>query len=352
MFGRLGDGLLARLQHHGGRRKLPDNMADMRIVHIGGYWRGPNDVVRQMMLGLGETGAQVLEVCTDDHRGMLESEVQPYDRGTSGPVWINCDYLARLTGSFRPHVIVCNAGGLGFRTADADEIRRTTYIVGVALSDPDVFLPATSKVSRSCDVFFTNAPVCIPEYVKLGANVRPLHFGTYEGFYHPVAPKPEYRCEVLVFGSGYPERVEPVRELVRLFDTHVYGDLWDQHGIPSRGFVFGEESLSVLNAARVTVVFGRTSGGNFIVKPYLFDYPAAGATVITEYIPEVENYFVYGKELVGFSGTDELIAKVRDLLGNPGKAAAIRDAARNRVLREYTWKRRWPAMLDSLRSVK
>ena len=332
-------------------RKLPARIEDFRIVHIGGYWRGPNDVVRQMMLGLRQTGAQVIEVCTDEHPGMLDSEAQPYDRGTSHPVWIQQDYLARLIGNFQANVIVCNAGGLGFRPEAAREIRRTSYIVGIALSDPDVFLPATSKVSQTCDLFFTNAPACIADYERLGVAAKPLRFGTFEGFYRPVPPKEEYRCDVLVFGSGYAHRVAAVRELVRLFDTHVYGDLWGQHGIPSRGFVFGDESLSVLNSALLTVVFGRTSGGNFIVKPYLFDYPAAGATVITEYVPEVENYFAYGRELVGFSGTADLVRQVEHLLANPEEAAAIGKAGRERVLREYTWKQKWPEMLELLRAV-
>jgi spore maturation protein CgeB len=356
MFGRIGDLLLFRGSNSSRSlgsstaRKLPARIEDMRVVHIGGYWRGPNDVVRQMLLGLRQTGAEVLEVCTDEHPGMLETEAQPYDRGTSHPVWIKRDYLARLIGHFQPDVIICNAGGLGFHAADAKELRERSYIVGIALSDPDVFLPATSKVSQTCDLFFTNAPQCIADYEQLGVRAKPLHFGTYEGFYRPVPPKPEYRCDVLVFGSGYPHRVEAVRELVRLFETHVYGDLWEQYGIPSRGFVFGEESLSVLSSAKLTVVFGRTSGGNFIVKPYLFDYPAAGATVITEYVPEVEKYFVYEKELGGFSGTADLVTKVRHLLSHPEAAAAMRRAARDRVLREYTWKQRWPEMLESLRS--
>src|SRR5689334_6064711 len=97
-------------------RKLPSAMKDIRVVHIGGYWRGPNDVVRQMMLGLRQTGAEVLEVCTDDHPDMLDTEGRPYDRGTYGPVWIRPQYLSQLIGSFSPHVVVCNAGGLGFRT--------------------------------------------------------------------------------------------------------------------------------------------------------------------------------------------------------------------------------------------
>jgi hypothetical protein len=52
----------------------------LRIIHIGGYWRGLNDVVRQMMLGLCSTGAAVLEYNTDDHPQALDTESRVYDR--------------------------------------------------------------------------------------------------------------------------------------------------------------------------------------------------------------------------------------------------------------------------------
>ena len=57
----------------------------LRAFHVGGYWRGANDMVRQMMLGLRAAGAEVLEYSTDDHPEALDTEGRPYDRGTTGP---------------------------------------------------------------------------------------------------------------------------------------------------------------------------------------------------------------------------------------------------------------------------
>ena len=36
----------------------------LRVLHIGGYWRGENDIVREMMLGLQSAGLAVLEYDT------------------------------------------------------------------------------------------------------------------------------------------------------------------------------------------------------------------------------------------------------------------------------------------------
>ena len=45
-----------------------------RTFYIGGYWRGPNDMVRQMMLGLRAAGAEVYEFNTDLNPEALECD--------------------------------------------------------------------------------------------------------------------------------------------------------------------------------------------------------------------------------------------------------------------------------------
>src|ERR1700710_2082723 len=115
----------------------------LRAFHIGRYWRGETDMVRQMMLGLRAAGAEVCEYNTDEHREALDTEGRPYDRGTTGPVWLRGERLREPLARFAPDLIVCNAGGLAFRPGDARELRRGACLLGIALSDPDVFLPAT-----------------------------------------------------------------------------------------------------------------------------------------------------------------------------------------------------------------
>ena len=84
----------------------------LRVLHVGGYWRGPNDMVRQMMLGLRRAGAEVLEYSTDDHPEALDTDGLPYDRGTTGPVWLRWEHLRGPLAGLDPHLVICNAGGL------------------------------------------------------------------------------------------------------------------------------------------------------------------------------------------------------------------------------------------------
>lgn len=324
----------------------------LRVFYIGGYWRGPNDMVHQMRLGLESTGATVYEYSTDEHPEALDTEGIPYDRGTSGPVWLRWEHLREPLEAFAPHLVVCNAGGLSFRPDDAAALRRRACLLGIALSDPDVFEPSTRHIAACFDRYLTNAPDCIPRYQALGANAELLTIGTNEHFFHPVPPRPEMKCEVLMLGRAHPDRVEPVRALVENFDTHLYGEGWDEHGLQSRGLIYGEDVLAALSSTRITVVFFRTGAGHPLVKIGLFDFPAAGALVATNHFPEVAKHLEYGREIIGFDDTPDLLAKVRYYLDHPDEAEAIRQAGRARVLKDYTWEKGWRRILRKLCEVR
>ena len=318
-----------------------------RTLHIGGYWRGQNDIVRQMMLGLRAAGAEVLEFNTDNRPEALETDGIPYDRGTSGPVWLNWDVVGREIEAFRPELIICNAGGLSFRPERAEQIKSQCLLVGIALSDPDVFQPTTSKIARNFHVFLTNAPQCVAAYREGGAHAMQLPIATNEDFFQPAPARDDLRCDVLLIGRAHRDRIEPVRALREQFDVHVYGEDWDQFGVPSRGFIYGQDLLAALNSALVTLIFSRTPAGHGIIKVGLFDFLAAGALVAADYIPELADYFEPGREILTFRSVEELIAIVQHCRRNPDEAAAIRAAGRARVLRDHTWRAVWPRLLRS-----
>lgn len=319
----------------------------LRVFHIGAYARGPNDIVNQMRIGLEQTGATVFEYDTDVHRDALETDGIEYDRGTSGPVWLCWDGIREPLEDFAPDLVICNAGGLGFRPDDAERLRRRACLVGIALSDPDVFEPATSRIAATFDVFLTNAPDCVPRYESLGARAMLLPIGTNHEFFRPVEPRPEYQCEVLHLGRALPDRVEPVRALLENFDTHLYGERWDEHGIASRGVIYGDDLLAALSSAEVAVLFFLTPSGHPLVKVGLFDFASAGALVATNRFAEVGEYFQYGSEIIGFDTTDDMLRTIRYYLDHPDEAATIRRAGRERVLREHSWAAVWTRLLAS-----
>jgi len=305
-------------------------------------------MVHQMLLGLQSSGTEVCVFNTDENRDALDFEGRTYDRGRLGPVWLRWEALGPRIEQFRPDLIVCNAGGLSFRPETASALRRSTMLLGIALSDPDVFAPATSRIAPNFHLFATNADSCVPGYRLLGANAIELPLATNPAFFCPLPGRPEFDCEVLVIGHAHWDRIETVRRLSERFNLHIHGPEWDLHGLPGRSPLYGEELLQALNSARVSVVFPRTLAGHRIAKVAVFDFIAGGALVATERIRPLERYFEYDREIIGFGDTDELIVKVRYYLDNPEGARAIRAAGHKRVLENHTWSKVWPRILQQL----
>jgi spore maturation protein CgeB len=319
-----------------------------RTFYIGGYWNGANDMVHQMLLGLRSAGAEVCVYNTDENPDALDFEGRPYDRGTFGPVWLQWESLAPGIERFGPDLIVCNAGGLSFRPENANALRRSTRLLGIALSDPDVFAPSTSRIATNFDLFATNADSCIPAYRALGANAIELPLATNPEFFRPLPGRPELDCEVLVIGHPHTDRIETVRRLSEQFRLHIHGPEWESHGLPGRSPLYGEELLRALNSARITVIFPRTLAGHPIAKVAVFDFIAGGALVATERIGPLERYFEYDREIIGFKDTDELIAKIRYYLDHLDQTETIRAAGYKKVFENHTWNKVWPRIIGRL----
>ena len=301
-----------------------------------------------MMLALGQAGYTVFEYNTDQHPEALETGDRAYDRGGRGPVWLKWELLQEPISAFHPDVIVCNAGGLSFRPEVAAELKRETRLLGIALSDPEVIELTGSRIGRNFDRYISNAMDCVTRYRAMGINAMLLPVGTNPEFFHPVAPRPDLACDLLFMGLPHPDRVEPVRILLNTFHMHLYGERWAPHGIETRGTIYEDECLAALNSAKIALIFSRTISGHPNVKGGIFDFLAAGAFVLTDYQPELEDYFHLGSELVAYHSMPEMLDKIRYYIGHEAERTRIRTAGRERVLRDHTWQKIWPKLLDGL----
>lgn len=330
-------------------RLKPPTPAKLRVFYIGGYWRGPNDMVAQMLEGLRATGVNVVDFNTDKNQDALDTDGHPYDMGTTSPVWLVRDKLFPLILRFQPHVIICNAGGLSFRPQDAAFLRKLGIrLLTLVLSDPEVYEPSTSKIAQNFDVLYTLVNKYVEIYRQHGPQSYLLPLATNPLFFHPVPPRAEYKCDVLVLGSVHADRIEPVKALIKHFDTHVYGENWEKYGIKNRGFLFGEDTLSALNSASIAVIFSRTVSGLPAVKVGILDFLAAGCLVVTDDSPELGRYFVAGEEIIVFNDTGDMLEKIRYYLDHPQEAEAIRRAGREKVINNFTWDRVWPKVLSTV----
>lgn len=112
------------------------------------------------------------------------------------------------------------------------------------------------------------------------------------------------------------------------------------------GVLADDEMVSMFSRSRISLGFSSVGNTAFSPVPIRqvrlrdFEAPMAGAFYMLEYLPEIEEFFEPGKEIVCFHSPDELVEKARYYLCHEEEREAIRKAGHERALRDHTWQKR------------
>ncbi len=87
------------------------------------------------------------------------------------------------------------------------------------------------------------------------------------------------------------------------------------------------------------------------VNQRIFDAPAAGGFVLTDWREQMDNLFEQGKEVIAFHEPAEIGELVRYYLKNPKERRLVAEAARRRVLAEHTWDHRLLELARAMREI-
>lgn len=71
-----------------------------------------------------------------------------------------------------------------------------------------------------------------------------------------------------------------------------------------------------------------------------FEAPMSGAFYLVEYVPGLEEFFEIGREIVCYTGPDDLVEKCRYFLAHEHERERIRHAGHKRALADHTWQKR------------
>jgi spore maturation protein CgeB len=85
------------------------------------------------------------------------------------------------------------------------------------------------------------------------------------------------------------------------------------------------------------------------VNQRVFDVPACGAFLLTDYQESLDELFEIGKELVVYRHKDEIPEIVRYYLKNPEQRKTIAMKGRQRVLKEHTYKHRLNELINYMK---
>lgn len=85
------------------------------------------------------------------------------------------------------------------------------------------------------------------------------------------------------------------------------------------------------------------------VNQRVFDAPAAGAFLLTDWRVQMERLFEPGKEVVCYRENDEIPELIQRFLDHPREREAVATAARKRILAEHDYTHRVMALLEAMR---
>ena len=199
---------------------------------------------------------------------------------------------------------------------------------------------------------YGGGPPVVADYAALGARAcKPIYNAVDPRTHHPVAPDARFAGDLNFLANRLPDREARVERFfleaaARLPDRRFLlgGSGWDDKPTPQNvrrlGHVgtgdhnaFNCSALAVLNVARDSM-----ADVGFSPATRVFEAAGAGACLITDAWKGVEQFLDPEHEvLVARDGRD-----VADLLAalTPGRARAIGEAARLRVLADHTYGRR------------
>ena len=87
------------------------------------------------------------------------------------------------------------------------------------------------------------------------------------------------------------------------------------------------------------------------VNQRLFDVPATGAFLLTDWREQMDELFEPGKEVITFREPDEIPDLIERYLKHPDERRKVALAARKRVLAEHTWDHRLQSIVRTMRRI-
>ena len=180
------------------------------------------------------------------------------------------------------------------------------------------------------------------------ARAVPLYCSFDPQRYHEYPPNPEFVCDLSYMGTYAPDRQPKIEELLcgparRLPQKKfiVAGPQYPEsvawpsnveriiHLNPRHHAEFYCSSRLTLNVTRRDMVMA-----GYSPSVRLFEAAASGATIVSDYWPGLDSFFVPGKEILVPAGSEDVQRYITD--ANPQQLKSIGRAARERALAAHT----------------
>ena len=279
--------------------------------------------------------------------------------------------LLRVAGEFRPGIVLMVKGDAIFPRV-ISRLKQSGSPLLLCWDADSMLTPGRPEAVLTklglYDLFFTVDSVeLLPDDLRArmlerNRNIFTVPLAANTLYYHPV-PVSERRAEFLSGSVVFIGTINPARKevLERVADLGLkiwapqkspWGD-WLKTGsllekTYQKGCVYGEELVQIYSTAGVVIdihfLFTRP-GVIPNVTLRVFEIPAAGGFVLTNFSPQLANLFKPDEEIVAYSSIDELREKTIFYRAHPRERKRIAENGRARVLHDHTFGHRLETIL-------
>ncbi len=182
-----------------------------------------------------------------------------------------------------------------------------------------------------------------------------MDFARYRNLY-PDSGRP-YAHDITFVAGHNPRRLEYL-EVLRDLPVEIHGKWgkvarsrpWLRQMVKSKG-VWGEELVRMVNTSKIVLnITGWDPALYGGLNMRVFDAPATGAFLLTDYAPELEEFYTIGEEIECFNEAGELADKLVYYLGHAAEREKIARLGYEKALRLPTIADRMKTILQSLES--
>jgi spore maturation protein CgeB len=326
------------------------------------YWNGAATYYRGIYKNLHALGHRITFAEPDIYgrQQKRDSGNLDYARVVVYQTPVHLDYM--LTEAARADLVIKHSG-VG---ADDEFLERAVLDLqsdSTSVAFWDVDAPATlARVEENpadpfralipdYDFIFTygGGPPVVEHYLRLGArNCHPIYNALDPDTHHPVAPDPELACDLAFVGHRLPDRERRVEdfflraaELAPDLKFVLGGEGWAGKPLPPNvrwiGHVGTADHNRVNCSARMVLNINRESMASIGFSPptRVFEAAGAGACLITDSWPGIDQFFALRREILVASSAEGIVRWLRTLSDDDAREVGV--AMRARALRDHTY---------------
>jgi len=257
--------------------------------------------------------------------------------------------LAAAVRRARPELVVVVKGFEMEEATRAAIAQSGARLAGYWIDDP-LDHERGLRLAQACDFFFTNDRSSVERYRGEGVRrVAHLPSAASTDLFRPLGVPRDLRIAFL--GTRSERRAALLSEL-REFPVDVFGPGWNKAApggkIRVHDAAFGEAANRIYNRALINLNVHNWAGTGSAVNLRLFEVPAAGAFLLTDWVDEIADCYVEGVHLACYRGVAELLEKLEYFLSRPEECERIARDGRSHFLSHHTYEARARRLLAEL----